>query len=199
MKGKITLAILRFIAEKGMEAVALCEAIAVAGYGASFSQIQRVYESRVEGEVLAKQSHEIRRYRQNYQKLLSKLKKDGLVTARTDSSGRNIFFVITPRGKLKLSELVMRQAQRLPPIQYKRTKRKNPLIVAFDIPERDSRKRNWLREVLKYLGLKMIQKSVWVGTSELPQVFLDDLRRLNLVDCVEIFEVGKSGTLRHIA
>ena len=69
------------------------------------------------------------------------------------------------------------------------------LLVEYCV---ESKKQDWLREVLKHLGLKMVQRSVWVGHWELPEEFLEDLRNLHIVDCVEIFEVGKSGTLKHL-
>jgi hypothetical protein len=55
-----------------------------------------------------------------------------------------------------------------------------------------------MRSALKNLGFRMIQKSVWVGKVTLPEDFLSDLRQLNLISCVEIFEVNKAGSLRHI-
>jgi len=44
----------------------------------------------------------------------------------------------------------------------------------------------------------MIQKSVWVGKIALPEEFLRDLHRLQLISYVEIFEVTRAGSLKHI-
>lgn len=73
------------------------------------------------------------------------------------------------------------------------------IIVAFDIPEREKRKRNWLRQSLCRMGLSMVQKSVWIGRVKLPEDFIESLRHLKLADCVEIFEITKTGTLKHLA
>ena len=197
MRDTITLKILRAISKTGMDAIALCESIIVAGYGASYSQIQKVYESKTGNmDRVVMNVSEIKHYRQNYQKLLSKLKREGLIAVKTNVNSKHFF--ITQHGRMKLSALEARWARRFPPINYSRTKRRHPVIVEFDIPEIERRKRDWLREVLKHLGLKMVQRSVWVGSWELPEEFLEDLRILNIVDCVEIFEVGKSGTLKHL-
>ena len=197
MRGTITLKILQAISKTGMDAIALCESIIVAGYGASYSQIQKVYESKTGNmDRMVMNVPETKHYKQNYQKLLSKLKREGLIAVKTDFKSKHFF--ITPRGRVKLSALEARWAGRFPPINYRRTRRRHHVIVAFDIPAIESRKRDWLREVLKHLGLKMVQRSVWVGSWELPEEFLEDLRILHIVDCVEIFEVGKSGTLKHL-
>ena len=71
-------------------------------------------------------------------------------------------------------------------------------IVVFDIPEKERSKRAWIREVLKNLDLKMIQKSVWVGKVKIPKQFIDDLDKFNMVDFVEIFEISKAGSLKQI-
>jgi hypothetical protein len=44
----------------------------------------------------------------------------------------------------------------------------------------------------------MVQKSVWVGKTKIPQDFLDDLFKLKLVDFVEIFEISRTGSLKHL-
>src|SRR3989339_151600 len=71
-------------------------------------------------------------------------------------------------------------------------------IIAFDIPEREKSKRRWLCSVLKNLGFEMRQKSVWVGRSRLPVYFIKDISRLGLLDCVDIFEVAKKGSLNDL-
>ena len=108
------------------------------------------------------------------------------------------FFSITPRGKKKLDILLLRKTQVLPRINYNVVpeEKNNLLIVAFDIPEKERRKRDWLRSSLRHLGLKMIQKSVWIGKIKLPDDFIKDIGVLNLAQFVHIFEVGKEGSLR---
>ena len=54
------------------------------------------------------------------------------------------------------------------------------------------------RSALTYLEFKMIQRSVWIGKSKIPDQFLKDLRAVGLIETVEIFEVGKSGSLRYL-
>ena len=72
------------------------------------------------------------------------------------------------------------------------------VIIAFDIPEKERGRRSWLREALRNLGMKMVQKSVWMGKVKIPEAFLNDLRSFHLVDYVEVFEITKTGSLEHL-
>ena len=44
----------------------------------------------------------------------------------------------------------------------------------------------------------MLQKSVWIGKTILPEELLDDLERLNLLSYVEIFAITKTGTIKQL-
>ena len=68
-------------------------------------------------------------------------------------------------------------------------------VVIFDIPERERKKRLWLRLELISYGYKLLQKSVWVGYRPLPEDFLRDLEDFNLKSHIHIFSIHHSGTL----
>ncbi|MBM4388891.1 MAG: CRISPR-associated endonuclease Cas2 [Deltaproteobacteria bacterium] len=70
--------------------------------------------------------------------------------------------------------------------------------MAFDVPERERRKRTWLREVLRNLGFECVQKSVWIGKVKVPRQFLRDVRRYHLAEFIEVFQITKRGTLQQI-
>ena len=72
------------------------------------------------------------------------------------------------------------------------------IIIIFDIPEKERRKRDWLRTVLKHLKLQKLQKSVWIGKISIPEEFLDDLDNLRILDYVEIFAITRGGSIRQI-
>lgn len=197
MRGNLTLKILQTLKEMSFGGVELCEAILVAGYGASGSRIRKLADDLRQKRLLKDTLVIEKHYRRNYQKLVSKLKTQGLL--KVEDRGGHDFFSITPKGKSKLAALKSEAHRRLPEVSYELASSAHPIIISFDIPEKQKRKREWLREVLKRLGLKMIQKSVWIGSGRVPKQFLEDLEELNLLECVEIFEVGKTGTLRHVA
>jgi hypothetical protein len=44
----------------------------------------------------------------------------------------------------------------------------------------------------------MVQKSLWLGKVKIPEEFLVDIRKLSLLDYVEIFEITKTGSLKNL-
>ena len=112
----------------------------------------------------------------------------------TKLKGKNNFFTLTHEGKIRLGKL--RRRKNLQLLENQSLKKDRLKIVIFDIPEADRRKRFWLRSALKKLDFTMLQKSVWIGKTKLPQMFLDALRQEKLLSYVEIFEVSKKGSLK---
>lgn len=125
--------------------------------------------------------------RQRITKLLSKLKSEGLITREGEALS------LTKAGGQKLQRLEERPAT----IGRMRGAGSQDFkIIIFDIPERQNGKRQWLRTVLKTLEMTMLQESVWAGKAALPEEFFAALRRLGILQYVEIFSVTKSGTLK---
>lgn len=73
---------------------------------------------------------------------------------------------------------------------YKKDSPKN-LLVMFDIPEVKKAEREWFRFHLRQFGYEMIQKSVWVGPSPLPQNFLDYVKEIKLKECIKTFKLAR--------
>lgn len=164
-----------------------------AGYGASIGRMEHETYKIKDDRAGRKKEAEIK---QKYYNLLYKLKEDGLI--KVEARNKTNFFSITGKGKEKLEKLKLDNIKRLPrPMSYSKEKGQFTIVV-FDIPEKERSKRAWIREVLKNLDLKMIQKSVWVGKVKIPKQFIDDLDKFNMVDFVEIFEISKAGSLKQI-
>jgi DNA-binding transcriptional regulator PaaX len=66
------------------------------------------------------------------------------------------------------------------------------LLVMFDIPETKKAEREWFRFHLKKFNYEMIQRSVWVGPSPLPEEFLKYLKDIKLTGCVKTFKLARS-------
>lgn len=195
MKGDLTLKLLETIIESTGNALDVMAAVLNAGYGASTRKIE--YELRRRRR-LKNNAHDAvaRRAAQRYYNLLSYLKRDGLLEENIRASGK--LLSLTKKGLERLALLKARQKSKLPELKYETRKNDVFIIVSFDVPERERRKRDWLREALKHLGLILVQKSVWMGKVKIPKEFLDDLRRLSLAEYVEIFEINKTGSLAHL-
>lgn len=197
-KGEITFKILKFIGDFMANSSDLLVSFLNAGYGASYTKLE--YElSKIQRERDKKSiEKEIQREtKQKYYNLIYKLKKSGLIEEKTKKGDR--FFGLTKKGKDKLLQLRKRNKEKFPETIYSKENSDKFVIVIFDIPETERRKRSWLRAVLGNLGFKMVQKSVWIGKVKIPKEFLDDLFQLKLIDFVEIFEINKTGSLKQIA
>lgn len=198
MKGEITLKILESIKGIMINTTDLFDAILSSGYGASYGRMQyelsKRQRERQNEEFIQEQR---KRLKQRYYKMMYVLKQDGLIEKKQKDKKR--FWILTEKGKNKLTLFRKRNKKRLPEILYPKEKADKVIVAIFDVPEVEKRKRNWLRAALDNLGLKMVQKSVWMGKVKIPQEFLDDLLKMKLVDFVEIFEITKTGSLKHIA
>ncbi|MDO8582516.1 MAG: CRISPR-associated endonuclease Cas2 [bacterium] len=118
--------------------------------------------------------------------VLSRLQKDGLV----EKGGLRIWKV-TKKGRRAVE--AMNTVMIPQPTAVTRAERNT--IVMFDVPERDEKKRRYLRLELKELGFEMLQKSVWIGGGPLPKEFIEYLRRMRLLRHVHIFSINKRGTI----
>ncbi len=128
--------------------------------------------------------------------LLNRLKRQGLIENK--KSGKNSLWILNSKGRTQLKKIREQNAYSLKGTTYKKILSSSTIIVAFDIPEKERRARHWLRGVLQLLGLEMLQKSLWAGKVKLPEEFFQELKAKNIIDCVQIFEVGKTGTLKNI-
>lgn len=68
------------------------------------------------------------------------------------------------------------------------------LLLIYDIPHVMKKERDWFRRQLKNFDFIMIQKSVWVGPSPLPEDFLDYLKKIGLQKEFKTFKLAKSYT-----
>lgn len=196
-KGDIIIKALEIIEHFTFGAAELFEAFLSAGYGASYNKIQYQLSKQRRGiNEESKEAELKKKAKQRYHALIYGLKRDNLIEEKI--KGGKKFFAITKKGKNKLSLLRSKNRKMLPGVFYQKDKNDKFIIITFDVPEAERKKREWLRAVLKNLGFKMVQKSVWAGKIKIPKEFLDDLLKLKLVDFIEIFEISKTGSLRYL-
>ncbi len=189
--------ILEVVGGATVDAIDLFDAFLNAGYGASFNKIN--YEmgkrsrARLEKNIEAAYQKQIK---QRYYNFIYKLKQSDLIKEKQGDHKK--VFTLTKKGKDKLMLLKRQKREKPPNYSYIKEKGDKFIIVMFDIPEKERRKRAWLRSALNNLDFKMIQKSVWMGKTKIPKIFLEDLFELKLVDFIEIFEINKTGSLKQI-
>lgn len=133
------------------------------------------------------------RRRKAYYSLLSHLKDEGLVEKE---NRRNGLWSITKKGREKLLLLKKRQqnAFSLRTAHFEEGD-VGMTIFVFDVPEKEKAKRRWLRQSLQSAGFRFLQKSVWIGDSQLSMEFIEALRERLLLPHVHIFKAEKLGTI----
>lgn len=136
------------------------------------------------------------RKRQAFHALLNKLKRDGLIMQKERVRGAP--WHLTPSGAKRLANIKEKgnKFAELPRPQYENNGDTAVVIIAFDVPEKERRKRRWLRAALHSLEFRKIQRSVWMGQRSIPQEFIKDLKGCSLLPYVQIFSVNRSGTLK---
>lgn len=130
-----------------------------------------------------------------FSSILSQLRKEGFVARK--NSRKYAIWAITAKGADFLERNKGKNISMAVKIR-KPVKDGIMRIVSFDIPEKQRKKRRWIREELLGLGYKCLQKSVWVGFSPLPEDFFEDLDLLLLRNHIHVFSVNKKGTLQQL-
>ena len=190
MRGDVTYKILESLTAAAIGMAELFVVIADSGYGASYGKLSYNLQNR--GVSNNKEEENMRRKR--YTRMIHKLKKDGLIKERL--SGQKKILILTRKGLDKLK--ILKEKPKSPPSSFRKEIGDRLVIITFDIPEVERRKRGWLRRSLVSLGFNMVQKSVWIGKIKIPKDFLNALFELKINEFVEIFEITKSGSLKNI-
>ena len=133
---------------------------------------------------------DVYRERQSFYSLLNRLKRDGLVAKK--KHGETSVWSITSDGQEYRTRLKERHG--IPKRVYEKEKGE-PVIVSFDVPERERRKRDWLRMNLLALGFTQLQKSIWIGNVAVPDDFIKDMRSQGMLSYVHIFSIAKAGSI----
>lgn len=139
------------------------------------------------------------RDRQQFHRTLQYLKRQGLIVKKTEARGAG--WALTQRG---IERVKRYKTVRTDPFSQANTVFIKPrgngiTIVAYDISERERRKRDWMRMCLVEMGCEMIQKSVWVAKGMIDEDFMHALRERSLLKNVHIFSVTKQGTIHAAA
>jgi len=168
--------VLETLLEAGGGGISFLEAILRCGYGASIQKIMRAHQDGIAPQVKNIERFSI---------MISKLKKEGLIS----KSGRGL------QSRLKLTSSGRKRIKEKAPLNIYETEDSDSIvIIIFDIPEKKRGSRNWLRNILISINFTMIQKSVWMGRKKIPKEMLDDMRKMRILEHIEILTI-KGGTI----
>lgn len=119
-----------------------------------------------------------------FNNLVYYLKKNNYIKSKKLESKEAI--VLTSRGIDKIKKAYLKESRK----EIEKRKDRKWIMIVFDIPQNQRRKRNLLRSVLQNLGYKIFQQSVWVTpynvlekTEKLLQFYsLEDYTRIFLIE-----------------
>lgn len=115
-----------------------------------------------------------------------KLKRQGLINIIKEEG----FYkpILTSLAKKKLQSLV-------PEYQKHRPWDKKIYIITYDIPEKQARTRDLLREDLKRLGAAMLQQSVWICPYNIKGVLNELVSQRGIEGTIIVSNTGKDGNI----
>lgn len=114
--------------------------------------------SKKQGYIVKVLNNDLRKINENYlKKIVKEFREERLVEYREKKNG-SVEIVLSEKGKKKVLEFNIDNIKIQKPLKWDRKWR----VAFFDIPEKRRSERNILRNKLKELGFREIQKSVFV-------------------------------------
>jgi len=132
-----------------------------------------------------------RKQRQQFYNILYQLKKQGFIEKKKDNNKKG-FWKLTAKGSQYLK--IIKHRKIFLPLKTEVIKNDFLKVIVFDIPESEKKKREWLRQTLTNFNFSLLQKSVWIGETQLPEDFFNSLKELDLISYIHIFGVNKEKT-----
>lgn len=197
MKGDITLKILEHIKSHTADGVSLLKEFLLCGCNLPLHKvIDKAFKDDLKSLKKNLEKENWEKINNRFNSMLNKLERDGLIEKSRNKSKRS--FKITKIGIKKISALKKLKKEALPNKNFNKEKSNKTSIIIFDIPEKERRKRDWLRIAISNMGFELVQKSVWMGKLTIPKEFLESLKNLKIINYIEIFEITKQGSLKSL-
>lgn len=120
-----------------------------------------------------------------FKKLIYYLKRNNYIKSKNLHGERAI--VIDRKGFEKISKIYFKN------LENDKTKRGDGklIMLIFDVPEKYRKSRHLLRNILKHLGYKMFQQSVWITPCDVSEKTEELLQEYNLDKFVRVFLIEK--------
>jgi DNA-binding transcriptional regulator PaaX len=126
-------------------------------------------------------------------KLIHKLKEQGLISKTEDKK-----FILTEKGREKLSSLKEKFKQQVNFNKETQESERELIILIYDVPEYEKKKRDTLRRILTSYKFELLQKSVWLKKGSVSENFINFLKDIDVLDYVHLFKINQTGTIEKI-
>jgi|SRR3989338_7269890 len=125
------------------------------------------------------------RSRRQFNDLLRWLKKQNYIKAKSVQGKSAV--ILTKKGM----ERALRSRFKTEQVNFKKRGDGKWIMIIFDIPQKHNKSRSLLRSILKNLGYKMFQQSVWVTPYDVSKKTEELLQFYSLETYVRIFLIEK--------
>lgn len=129
-----------------------------------------------------KRFYEKKKQRKDFAKLVSYLKRKGLIKVKEIKEKKAL--LLTPLGKEKVLKLRKKYS-----LRFLKKKRKDGKLImaAFDISEKKKGIRNYFRGKLIEFGFQQYQKSIWISPYDVLEELKEIIKNLEIEENVKIF------------
>lgn len=134
-----------------------------------------------------RREYEKRARRKDFTKLISYLKKKGLLKVKKLKEKKAL--IVTSKGEEKILKIRNKLIMSVP---KKKRKDGKWIMVAFDIPEKRKGTRNYFRGKLEELGFQKFQKSIWITPFDVLKEIKEMIQNLRMEKNVKIFLVEET-------
>jgi DNA-binding transcriptional regulator PaaX len=160
-------------------------------YGLERARLKRVGQKK---QLFFAELREYLKEREKLSKLIYKLKREGFILE--DKNNKKL--ILTKKGKLKLRFLKNKRSVEETKNNESNQKDKDVIVIIYDVPENEHKKRHQLRNLLVNAGFNFVQKSVWIKQGKIKEDFINFLRDLEVLHYTKIFKITQKGTIENI-
>jgi len=138
-----------------------------------------LYQYVYRDTIRLRKEYERRKARRSFSQFIGYLQKQGYIKTKSLEGIKGV--LLTPKGAEKILYVKRKLAAK--------EKRKDGkwIMIIFDIPEKQRKARDFLRDALSDMGYEKLQQSVWVCPYDVYKETEEAVRSYQIVPCVKLF------------
>ena len=139
------------------------------------SMYQYVYRDRIR----LRRAYERRKAKKSFSQFVGYLREKGYIKVKALEGTKGI--ILTPKGAARVLQVKRKLKEK------KKRKDGRWIMIAFDIPEKQKKAREYLRGALVDLGYQKFQQSVWVCPYDVYKETEEAVRSYRIIPYVKLF------------
>jgi len=138
-----------------------------------------MYQYVYRDKIRLQREYQRQKAKKNFHQFVGYLQRKGYIKVKTLEGTKGI--VLTPKG----AERVLQVKRKLK--EKKKRKDGKWIMIIFDIPEKQKKAREYLRDALVDLGYQKLQQSVWVCPYDVYKETEEAVRSYRIIPYVKLF------------